>query len=897
MTDPLSSAQTPSTPAAERWATLSNLLGQALACGAGEREVFLDDACAGDAALRADLEELLEAHFAAEAEKRFETSPFDLLPYAPHETDEISGLEKIGPYRLVREVGRGGMGTVWLGERADEQFEQRVAIKLLSGGWLPDDRLRRFRVEQQVLARLQHPHIARLYDGGVTENGQPYIVMEFIDGVPITAYCEGLDIEKKLALFCAVCEAVQYAHQNLVVHRDLKPSNILVTPEGKVKLLDFGIAKLLGTENEPDAGVAPTRTGLMPMTPEYAAPEQVRGEAITTATDVYALGIVLYELLTGERPYSLQGRSPAEIERAVCEVAPLRPSAVASRKKEDGGRAPVAHKLEGDLDTVVMKALEKDPARRYVSAEALEADLSRHVSGLPVLARPATASYRAQKFVSRHRAGVAATVLVTLALLSAVGISVRQARLAEIERNKAVQVSAFLQDMLAAPDPYQDGREVRVVTVLDRTAEKIETTLRGQPEVEAAVRHTLGATYHELGLYNEAETHFRRALALREKLHGARHADVAETAGYLGVTYRSMGDYERADSLLQHALDTDRALFGEAHTRVAARLSEVGVLRWQQGDYAAAEPYLREALALEEKLRGADHDEVAISTGNLATLLADQGDSGEAERLYRRELAILRANHGDDHPAVPQALSHIAIIRDDLEDHETAVAMHEEALALFRKIKGDTHPDVSYAMNNLASAKASLGAYDEAVALQTEAAVIYEAALGADHPNLGIQYNNVGATRRLQGDIAGAEAAYRRAVEIWRAGLPPGHPYLGYGLSNLGAVLLAQKRPREALPLLREAYLIRVDLLPPENPERANTASILGDALGRIGQTAEAESLLVAAYSALYRNLGATHAMTSGAAERLRDFYQAQGRQGDFAQLPGGEDTQPTPRQ
>ncbi|MEP0546562.1 MAG: serine/threonine-protein kinase [Rhodothermales bacterium] len=862
----------------DRYRRAQELFLDALDVPPAERAAWLDEACDSDE-LRAEVDSLLAAH----------TEP-GLLDNDLHDAGLLPDGERpdpmlgrtVGPWRLEARLGVGGMGAVYRAVRDDGLYERAVAVKLLRPGADAQALGRRLRGERQILARLEHPHIARLYDGGMTDDGLPFLVLELVDGEELTAYVERRQpsVDERIALFLDVCDAVAYAHRNLVVHRDLKPSNILVTADGEVKLLDFGIARLV----EADDADERTRTVGAFLTPAYAAPEQVRGEPVTTATDVYALGVVLYELLAGQRPYDLTGRSASEIERAVCLTLPTKPSATI-RDAAYAGRAEPAARLRGDLDTIVLKALAKEPTVRYPSAEAFADDLQRHLGGLPVRARPATAGYRTRKFIQRHRTGVAAGALAVVALLVGLGMAVWQGRVASTEAAKAETVNAFLLDMLASPDPYADGREVRVVDVLDRTRDRVEGQFEGQPAVEAAVRHTLGVTYHELGLYDEAEAHFRRALALRERLHGPRHADVAETQGRLARTLQRRGEHVPADSLFRLALGTDRALFGDEHTRVAGRLSDMGTVLWEQGDYDAAEPYLRDALALEERLRGPAHDEVATNLGNLATLLSDRGDNEEAERLYRRELAILRANHGDDHPGIPQALSHIAIIRDDLEDHAEAEALHTEALALFRRLKGDDHPDVGYAMNNLASVKANLGDLDAAVALQSEAAALYEAALGPDHPNLGIQYNNIASVQRQQGDIAGAEAAYRRAVEIWQAGLSPDHPYLGYGLSNLGAVLLAQDRPREALPLLREAHAIRVALLPPDNPERANTASILGAALSDLGDVAEAESLLVASYEVLHEALGAGHTMTARAAERLADFFRTQGRPGEAARL------------
>ncbi len=860
-----------------RWERLKALLPDAAALDGAERLAFLDRL--DDPDLRADLEALLVAHDEAEAADRFEEPAFgaDVRP------DALD--THIGPYRLSEEVGRGGMGAVYRAERADGAFEQTVALKLLPPGLASAGSAERFRAERQILARLEHPHVARLLDGGVTDAGtlgreMPWLAMEFVDGKTLTAYAEQarLSVEARVRLFLQVCEAVAYAHHNLVVHRDLKPSNILVAEDERgapqVKLLDFGIAKLI---EEEDPSEALTRTGMRVMTPEYAAPEQVRGETVTTATDVYALGVLLYELLTGTRPYDVTGLSPSDIERTICDTAPTRPSASVQPAEYDADLS-AAQRLRGDLDTIILKALAKEPGQRYLGADALADDLRRHLNGLPVTARPATAGYRARKFIERHRVGTAAAALVVLALLAGAGLALWQAQIARTEAAKAETVNSFLLDMLAAPDPYEDGREVRVVDVLDRTEARIADQLRDEPAVEAAVRHTLGVTYRELGLYDEAGPQFRRALTLREQLYGARHVDVAETQGGLAKTLQQNGDFEAADSLFRLALATDRALFGERDTRTAARLSDLGVLLWENGDYEGAEPLLRQSLALEEDLRGPDHDEVALSLGNLATLLADLGQSDEAEPLYRRQLAIFRANHGDDHPSVPQALSNLGILRDDLGDHDEAVALHEEALALYRALKGDEHYDVAYAMNNLASAKAELGLYDEAAALQQDALTRAEATFGPTHPNVGIQLNNMALLRRQQGNIDEAERLYRRAIETWRAGLPPGHPYLAFGLQNMAVLLLRQERNREAVPLAREAHDIRAALLPSDSPDRANTASILGDALGRLGQDAEAESLLVASYRVVQESLGDDHAFTEAALDRLVDFFTSRGR-------------------
>lgn len=860
----------------ERWATLTELLGAALERPANERGVYLDQACAKDPTLREEVELLLEAYERSQATERFSRGALDLIPMAFPEAPPASS---VGPYRLLKEVGRGGMGSVWLAERADGVYEQRVAVKIMRAGFLPESYHRRFRSERQILAHLQHPHIGRLLDGGLSDQGHPFLVMEYVEGQPITTYCNErkLDLDERLDLFVRVCDAVAYAHQNLVVHRDIKPSNVLVTAEGDVKLLDFGIAKLIDAEPSEGSDELPlTNPGMAAMTPEYASPEQVSGGTITTATDVYALGIVLFELLTGERPYAFDLRTPSAIEQVICQTEPARPSTVARGSGDVVSTHATperrARRLRGDLDTIVLKALRKEPERRYPAAAQLAEDLRRHQAGLTVHARPDTTAYRVRKFVGRHRVAVSAAVVVVFALVGGLVVSLAQVRIATVERQKADAVNAFLLDMLASPDPYADGPDVRVVDVLDRAEETMPERLADRPELEAAVRQTLGTSFLELGLYDRAGPHLERAALLHDQ--NRAEDDLTRTHATLGRLRLRQGDYAGADSFFTLALEADRRRFGDGHPRLAERLGSLGSLRWEQGEYEAAEPLLLESLRILEEQASGDSLSVAYALGQLATLRADQGRLEESEQLYRRSLTLYRAAHGDDHPEVPQTLSHIGIIRDDLEDWDEARRLHLEAVALYKRLRGDEHPDVAYAMGNLASVEINLGNFARAESLQQEAIRINIARLGADHPNIGILYNNMASLYRRQGEPERALDAYRQAVAIWRAGLPPDHPYLAYGLQNVGAVLFARERAREAVPFLEEAYRIRTGLLPDDHPERAVTASWYGAALAEVGDLARAESLLVASVAVLTDALGAEHTMTIGASERLEAFKQ-----------------------
>lgn len=857
---------------ADQWTRLSELIPDAMACPEDERKDFLYRACTDSAGMTDEvmLREATSLILAAEAAESTDAfaSPLAGLTIVAAGAQRMPG--QVGPYEITGLLGEGGMGIVYRAHRADGLMAREVALKRLHpalGGRLAG----RLEAERETLARLEHEGIARLYDAGIDDDGISFIVMESVEGMPIPEYANTheLGVTARIELFVHVCEAVTYAHQNLIVHRDLKPSNVFVTNEGKVKLLDFGIAKWLGDTETTSALL--TQTGRA-LTPSYAAPEQVRPTIapITTATDVYALGVMLYELLSGQRPYNVSDATAVETERIICDLEPPSLSGVSSDARR--------RILRGDLETIVARAMAKEPARRYVSAAALGDDLNRYLNGLPIEARPATTAYRVMRFVKRNRVGVTATVLVALALLAGLAGTAWQARTAAAEARKAEAMNTFLLDLLTAPDPREQGRDVRVATLLDQAVENLDAGFAGSPEIEAQMRHVLGVTYRELGLFNEAEEQLYAALAIRNKLHPTRHADLAETQAQVGILEQKKGNYQLSDSLLTLAVETDRALFGNNNTRVAAKINDLGTVKWEQGDYETAEALFRESLQIEERIRGPEHARVAVSLGNLGSLMAMQGHYHEAEELHRRELEILRAAHGNHHPAIPQSLSHIGVILDNLERFEEARETHTEALGLYRIIKGEDHPDVAYAMNNLASVLAKTGYLQEASEMQMEAAVLYEAIFGGDHPNLGVQYNNIAATQRRMGNLEAAEDGYLRALEIWRAGLPADHPFIAHGLTNLGAVLISRDRSADACRYLREAYEIRTAIFLPDNPERASTQSLLGECLFRLGDLEQAGPLLDTAYSVLRQALGEQHTATQSAADRLVEFLTSQGR-------------------
>ncbi len=700
--------------------------------------------------------------------------------------------------------------------------------------------LARFRYERQILATLDHPNIARLLDGGTTDDDLPYFVMEYVEGVPITTYCAAtkLTVRKRLELFRAVCAAVQHAHRNLVVHRDLKPSNILVTEAGVPKLLDFGIAKLLAVESSTDAvTLAKTMTAMRLMTPEYASPEQVRGDIITTATDVYALGAVLFELLTGERPHKLRDRSLAEVERAVLEASVERPSAVVARR--DGSSSRLRRALAGDLDNIVLKALRKEPDRRYGSVEQLSEDIRRYLEGRPVQARNDTVFYRAGKFVQRHKAAVATAGAVTAVLVGfSITTAMQAARIAR-ERDRANEVTEFLVEVFEVSNPEQQRGDVSARELLDKGAERVERELAGQPELQAAMMDSIGRVYRSLGLYDSARPLLERALAVRRQTLGDDHPDVADSVNTLAVLHSYQGDYEGAVKLYDEALVLRRAAYGENHQKMAETYNDVGETFRQMSRLAEAEPMHRRALEIRRRVLGPNHEDVAYSLHNLAAVVDDKGDLEAAEPLYREALALKRRVLGPEHPSVANTLNNLALLRRARNDDAEAEALHREALAIRRKALGDAHPDLAVTLNNLGSLLRGRGDLNAAESLLRESLVMKQRLLGPSHPSTAVSLQNVADVLEAKGDLAGAERYYRDALDVLTKALPATHWRLGS---------------------VRAGY---------------------GSCLTKMGRYPEAEALLLTAHDGLKASVGEKNTRTRKAVESLVALYEAWGRPDD----------------
>ncbi len=805
----------------ERWQKIREIFTYAIELNDNARIDYVKHACGDDPDLLNDILSLLKAYDTPGPVDRsldeFKTSAFSQF--------EVSGLQgrQIGAYRIIEELGYGGMGTVYLGERADGEFEQQVALKLLRTGFTSDEQIRRFRTERQILASLNHENIARLYDGGLTEEGQPFFVMEYIEGVPIDEYCQthNLSIRQRLNLLLKVCDAVQYAHRRLIVHRDLKPGNILVTGEGNIKLLDFGIAKILNPDETADDTIPLTKTGLLPLTPTYASPEQIRGEPITASSDVYQLGIVLYELLTGARPYEVTGKTPGEIERIICEEEPTRPSTALTklssiRRGTAAQTKQLRRRLRGDLDTVVIKALNKEPDRRYTSTEQLASDIRRYLSGKPVLAHPDSWAYRTGKFVRRHRLGVTAAASIILLLigyaLTVTWHSQRtQAALEEAEREKAksAQVVEFLMGMFEANDPTQAlGDTVRARELLERGVMQAEQ-LDNQPAVQAQMFDVVGKVYKSLGHYSSAEHNLRQALEVKENYFGADHPEIAQTLNNLAVALTRQDRFDEAASLYRQALSIQIDHFGEEHPEVAHTLSSFGFWIPVIGLEKAEE--LRErALEIRRAVYGPEHLSVASSLMDVGKIKKSRGLPHEAKAAYEEALEIRKRLLGADHPDVAKSIIFLADLKkENFNNKSIAESLYVHALTIQRNTFGDEHPSLLHGLGSLSKIYSERGEYGEAKRLLQESLHIRQKVYGAEHRATAEGLGHLGNELRRQGRYDEAERLYRESLELWEEIRGPDHMAVSGNLVVLGELLVDKGEYDEADSLFHRALQIR----------------------------------------------------------------------------------------
>jgi len=895
-----------------RWQQIQSLFEQLIDEGADDRTAHLASVCGDDMELRSSVESLLKSDARRE----------DVLSHAIGEAaeslleqhqDRLIGT-RVGAYRIVSVLGHGGMSIVYRGERADSQYRQTVAIKVLQHATLHPRLRSRLHSERHILATLDHPSIARLIDSGDLEDGTPYLVMEHVDGESIDAYCDSrtLFVRERLELFVKVCAAVQYAHRNLVVHRDIKSSNIFVTAEGAPKLLDFGIAKLLAPESLSHT-LPVTRLQERILTPENAAPEQVLGRPITTATDIYALGVLLYQLLTGRSPYRLLSYSQLQLERAICMDDPVRPSQMVMSKltgEKDADRSRISDRrglspqrlrarLGGDLDAIVAMAMRKEPDRRYPSVEALADDLNRHLLGQPVRARQGDWRYNTAKFLRRHLVSVAAVAVAFLGLALFAGAMFWENHRIELardataqERDRAQQVSAFLVDVFSQADPFNaQGKEPTAKDLLDRGAEKISGNVGLQPEVRAQLLESIGLAYRRQGLSERAIPLFEQAVAIRRLERPLNNGHVAVALANLARALTDAGHLISAEAYLDQAVTLSESGGDAQAVQTADILVQFGNFAIDaKSDPARAAQLFGKALNIYRVRIGNQSLQVASTLNGLAGATLWMDDYPLAERYQREALDIFQATVSRNYPDNAVALATLGYILTQREKYTEAEQVLNEALQIERNVFGVDNPRIAQIEADLGILYDRKGDTARAIAATQTALKITRDRRGSSHYMVGYHLDALANLYLKINDLATAEADAREALAVYAQALPARHLYVASTRQLLGEVLLRRGSLAAAEAELRIAVDMNTELAGADSWRTARSAVGLSWVLIQRDKIAEGEPMLVAARSKLLASVGPQHPATQQATARLVEYYRAHHRDVDAARVLAAPD-------
>lgn len=798
----------------EYWELLGHLFESVTDLPPDQQQQFIHDHC-HDPEMKEELFDLLDAD--EESTTYFRSLSSKLIEPAFDEfIDMPPSCGKVNNYTILRKIGRGGMGSVYLAERSDKTFTNHVAVKILRRGLDSDDILYRFKIERQILAQLNHPNITHLLDGGLTSDGRPYFVMEYVKGKSITSYCNDhkLTIRERLELFNRICDAIVYAHQNLIIHRDLKPGNIFVTDDGNVKLLDFGIAKLIDNKTGKHGTIH--TTGQKFLTPEYSSPEQIQGRQINTASDTYQLGLVLYKLLTDQNVFTFNDDSLVERERVILEQYPDAPSAAFSNQSEEdkldiaGKRSSTPNKirssLKGDLDAIILKCLYKDPDKRFSSVVELKEDILRYLDGLPIHSRGDSFKYKAEKFFKRNKVstGIAAgfmTILLIFGLIYNHSIT-EQRNEAQREAMKASQVTSFLIDLFEANDPtITGGEDLTAWELLEYGEERIEI-LEDQPEVQAQM------------------------------------FDVT------GQIYRKIGEFEKSENLLIKALDLRKELFGEQHEETLSNYDKLGLLLSDQGRFSEADSLLRHALEIRNNSPSIEHVHKADTKSNLAYVLRRTGDYDGAEQMYRRSYEIRQQEYGDKHDLTIESLSSLGVTLLNQAEYGEAESIFREVLSLREELLGPIHPDLAMSYNNLGALLLLIGNFEEATEMFRESLDMRTQLFGEIHPKVALTTNNLAIAHGELGNVDQSEAYFHKALETRKTLFGDENVNTAISKFSYSLLLLQSNQPEEALTYASYAYDIFLENLSDQHSFTVRSKIAKGEAYLMLNDIEKASSLI-----------------------------------------------------